>query len=781
MRLSRERSGVRWSVMVCVWLCIAATLTLYTVAIGEHLSIVGELGRRGAAAVATPVSDPYLAPDVDGRVWIRHAQSLLEDGGLRVRRTSIDNAPAGRSVHWNSGWTWTLAAAGWLQHKATGEPIPTALARATLWLSPALLLLAIVVVSAFVARKAGAAAGAAIAVAMVGHNYFFKGFNPTYADHHGIVAALVLGMFASALFTGAGWWTERDDGSGLLPSSPDTARRAAIISGMCGAAGMWISAASVIPAIAIMGIAGAVAATAPRASLASRGAQFDARVWRLWGRTGAAASVCFYLLEYFPFDLALRLEVNHPFYALAWLGAGELIATLTARTPRTRASALLPAALLIPAPLTILLLGADALAPLDPFLATLHARYITEFESALPSLSNFGVENLPLVAGLAVLAVRRGNAPPVVWWLVLATLGCTALGWWQNRWLDVASGPQICLALVLVVFLSAKLSGARRWAATAAVFGGMFLPTTIGGVVTAWSDVRNRQVGALPATLMLYRDVAAVVRASQQSDEIVLLTTPHASPHVAYFGRFRTVGSFYWENAAGLRAEAEILSARDENDAARLIREHGVTHIAVWSHDDFFSAYRTLLHPGNGALDTAATFGRTLLDGAVPQWLMAIPYRVPRDLAVLDTRVRLFKVAFGQSVFESRFHAARAKLALGDGEAAERDADAMIARDSTAHLGWLLKSEVLFTKRQLRAATNAAIAAIIRAPAADRVRIAASISSGFISSGNALAAQGRYGEAVALTEQAIEVSLSAGDSAGARQANRLRSHHGRPP
>src|SRR5581483_8483953 len=51
----------------------------------------------------------------------------------------------------------------------------------------------------------------------------------------------------------------------------------------------------------------------------------DPTLWRTWAMAGAAASFFFYLLEFFPGHLGWNLEVNHPLYALGWLGAGDLL------------------------------------------------------------------------------------------------------------------------------------------------------------------------------------------------------------------------------------------------------------------------------------------------------------------------------------------------------------------------------------------------------------------------------------------------------------------------
>ena len=76
---------------------------------------------------------------------------------------------------------------------------------------------------------------------------------------------------------------------------------------------------------AIAGAAGIVVALWLGASAVRDGARFEPDVWRLWGRVGAALSLVFYLIEYTPSHLAMRLEVNHPFYALAWWGGAEIV------------------------------------------------------------------------------------------------------------------------------------------------------------------------------------------------------------------------------------------------------------------------------------------------------------------------------------------------------------------------------------------------------------------------------------------------------------------------
>jgi hypothetical protein len=114
---------------------------------------------------------------------------------------------------------------------------------------------------------------------------------------------------------------------------------------------------------------------------------------------------------------------------------------------------------------------------------------------------------------------------------------------------------------------------------------------------------------------------------------------------VGYYGRFRTLGTPYWENGAGLKAAAAIWSAPNDDAAARLLREHGVTHVALLRGEEFIVQYYVLVNPQASTADFEASFGGHVLTGkSLPSWLRPIPYEVPRDLASQGFDVTLYKV-----------------------------------------------------------------------------------------------------------------------------------------
>jgi hypothetical protein len=382
---------------------------------------------------------------------------------------------------------------------------------------------------------------------------------------------------------------------------------------------------------------------------------------------GAGGSVIFYGLEYFPGHLGFHLEANHPFYALAWLGGGELIAQLGERwlAPGQRwthlRTLLWPSLAICAVPATLLIGGAKVFSVSDPFMATLHGDYVQEFLPLWRTIRSFDpralleilqVGSLPVLAALVTLCYRRRDGSVVVWFATFVTAALTVMAWWQSRWLLNVLGASIALILVLLACWTATLRPFVRWAVAVVILGQFFVPNGVLRYVGAAKDVAARRIAPGEAANALSRDIAAAVRESQPNGEIVLLSSPNASVAIGYYGRLQTLGTLYWENSNGLKAAAKILGADTEAEAATLIRAHGVTHIAIVSEENFIRQYYRLLHPSAAEKEIRNCFGlRLMLDKSVPQWLQPLPYTIPEDLTALRATVMLFKVDFaGQDV-----------------------------------------------------------------------------------------------------------------------------------
>jgi len=147
------------------------------------------------------------------------------------------------------------------------------------------------------------------------------------------------------------------------------------------------------------------------------------------------------------------------------------------------------------------------------------------------------------------------------------------------------------------------------------------------------------------AQIVFIRDMAAALRASQPAGDIVVLSSPVTSTTLGYYGRFRTLGTFYWENGDGLKTAAAIWGARSDEEAARIVRDHGVTHVAFVRGEEFIPQYYVLLHPELSRSEFDATLGgRLLTAGALPAWLQPIPYTAPPDLAGYGFTALLYRI-----------------------------------------------------------------------------------------------------------------------------------------
>lgn len=745
MKLSHESTKVRSLGLVALWIVLGAMLSWHTVTVSRYIDIASSLGLRGEEP-ATPLAMAYPSFAADAQTWVRHALSLSEAEQFRLRFTQIDNGLTGREVHWNSAWAWAIAGAGWVEHWITGAPLPRATERATLWLPPVTFFFLIVATSYFAGTRAGLLAAIVVGFALLGHPRVYEGFFPTYVDHHGLLTLAAFGVTLGGAFMGLGW-IRGTSAQSVLPETLEKAKAAAWFSALSGAGGVWVSAASSLPPIGIVGCAGLLALIVRGRAAQSGGAVFHAEVWRLWGYVGGGASLLFYLLEYFPNHLALRLESNHPLYSLAWAAGGVLIGELGEWWTQRRApigllslrTCLCVGAILI-APAVILLGGERVFVVADPFLANLH-RSIQEFVPLWVSMRSagwsatlrvVGVENIPLIAALVTIFVLKRRTPLVLAYGVIAALLFSAMGWLQSRWLLNASGSQIVLALLLLLIWTHAWRPVWRWAAAVACVAALYGQPALSRIVDARGDVAARRVSPKDALQPLWRDIAKAIRASAPDQQIVLLTNPNSSTGVGYYGRFKTIGTLYWENNAGLKAAASIFSAPDEATAGELIKKLGITHLALISEENFIEQYFRLWRPEASIDDFKRSFGyQVLVNRMIPSWLQMIPYKVPDDLGTLNVSVMLCKVAFNQTPADALYFLAISKIATGATADAEKDLDTLIQSSPEASQPWLRKAELAFARKDWDTSLVAILNGIKRSPAADRISLYANAASGF--------------------------------------------------
>lgn len=634
----------------------------------------------------------------DGYVWNRHAEKLGENGNWRLRTTDLDNAPEGREVHWNSAFAWYLRGLGELRRLQVDEPLRHAIFRMSIWANPILLVFAILFLSTLSARRFGPFCGSILALGMVAVPTFYEGFMPAYPDHHGLIAFCLLGLLFGIAWAGAGW--VREDSSppeipslDLAPRDLPQARHGMIFSAVCGAAGLWISALSTTMVLGTIGISILLTVVfwGNRLQSKSSGVRFHPELWRIWTLWGAGASLAFYLLEYFPFHMGLRLEVNHPLYALAWWGGGWILATLTAwwitqESPSRRSLAgmpwrklILPFLAVLPLPLLILLGGPEIYLPKDPFMGRLW-KNIAELLPLLTRIEQGGLTWAVALGWFPLLLLatgflqfskktRPGNKA-ILLFMAFPILLMTALQFYQVRW-GMLVGP-LYLALAALVLpqvwriLPQRLIPRLVGFITFIGVGFLFVqPSFTNAFKLSWEQYRADpdQTPLTPgqALALIHRQMAVVIAMDAGDEPVVLLSSPNSSCLLATLGGFRTVGTLYWENVAGLKKAAGALNAQTEPEALELLQRLGVTHVSFITWENFIEPFFRILHPDSSpSRSFGNSFGkRALFDRVIPPWTRPLLFPHNPLTTSLKQQVLLLRIAPGQTPLETRLHLAR--------------------------------------------------------------------------------------------------------------------------
>lgn len=623
------------------------------------------LGRR---------SEFYPVGGLDALHWVMQTQTMFATDTWRLRHVDYENAPAGREVHWASPYHWWLALLAWGDHVVTGQPIGIAVERAALYANPILLGLVLLTLVPLMARRFGSSAAAFVAAGMVTAFPFFASFVAASTDHHGLTETCAL-MTVLFLLAGGGGCLQSDGSGGpaegvRTPGKwlPDrgSARNWFAASAVAGGIGLWISAASQVPALIGVGVGALFAGWMTRHPAQSEGWKLDPTLWRWWGIVGGLTSLAAYLIEYFPSHMGFRLEVNHPLYALAWYGAGELLCRIirgfgagrVVFNTRELLAWILPAAALVQLPVVILLTKRDTFFVADRFVWML-SRYVAEGQSLGQFLAqtpfSFAVlaKTLPLLLILApglLLAVRR--LPPV-WNAHLAIAFTPALLFLamtlaEVRWWGICYGLLLALSALQFALLERSAGvrpGAGLWRLGCAL---VLLP---GAVDAVWS--LGHRTGLTPDDIHLLaeRDVAQWLRLRMGQDPAVVVSSPSTTTTLIYYGGMKGLGTLYWENREGFEHTAAIFAAPSPDQAHELIRRYGVTHIVLlsWSlfTDDYVRLYLGLLPaqplPGN------AFILRLLHGGGPPPWLRLLPYRLPDNKILNGQTVLVFEVVPDQT------------------------------------------------------------------------------------------------------------------------------------
>jgi len=610
---------------------------------------------------------------IDGYHWIMQTQQMFATGDLRIRHVDYDNSPDGREVHWASPFRWWIGLLAWIEHQITGHPIGLCVESAGLYANPALLALFLIVLVPLAARRIGSVPAAWLAVSIIGAiplaDYFQTG-NP---DHHGLAAACALVTVLGIAFAGGGITSSGESYATASAPPLERARRWFRISGVAGGCGLWISSASQAPVLVALGI-GSLWAAFGYIAKTDETRMHAPDLWRTWGRWGAATSVIAYLIEYLPSHFGWRLEVNHPLYALAWWGGAELLRLawqspsfknlLTAGLQRPAFWAALGAVALLPA--VVVFGGSRVFRISDHFLWALHHEYIGEFQNVWSFFSTGG--RGPMFAGTlfpwllvipVAIAWRKKHitgAARAALTIVAVPLAIYALmATEQVRWIGFAL---MLLGLLVVVYRwstpAAGNAANHRWLSRA--FLAWALLSVSPTVYRAWL-IHSLPPGAsrTEVTELATREVAWWLARRTGSQTPVVASSPGLSTKLAYHGGARALGTLYWENLDGLEASAAFFGAHSEEEAHRIARATGLTHLVLVSWSDFAEAYVKLirgLKKTDPAPDDAFVLN-LLRDKLPPPWLRPVACVLPANPGLDEATAFVYEVVPPQTREES--------------------------------------------------------------------------------------------------------------------------------
>lgn len=610
----------------------------------------GAAGRAQWGGMIPEFRDPprvYL--DNDPYYWIRYAQTVAAGETWRVRSTPLDNVPYGREVHWNSGWVWWLAGGGRIWSWVAGTSWHDGIESWALGAAPAMFVIVLAGAGWWVARRRGAWTAAAMVLVLAALPSVMWDFGYARPDHHGMHNTAALLLLLGLVLAGGGW-VGSSKRHGVSGAAAGPARRAMIVAALGAATGLWVGATQQIFVLAGAG-AGLLAGLLWRRPPESA-EQPDPSLFRLWGRVGAVTALALYALEYFPGHLGMRLEVNHPLYALALWGAGEFLAAVaewrqSGRLPRgAERWRLGGAVVLLALPPLALALGPESWHIWrDGFMRRQH-EFINEFEPFVNSLrhgawrtvlARFGLLPWLLPLGAALVFSRR-LAPS---WRagVLATLGAAlvtgAMVFVQVRWVGLF-GISLAALLVAVLPAAAAWLAGTRWAARRNAVLGVFFAVMVAPLLVFFAfaladNFQRREAKAMDGVLawtIASRDLAFNLKRLQQLGPVRVMSGPGQTPALHFFGGVPGTAALYWENRDGVRDAALFFADQGDEEARRIARERGITHVVLQSDTTLAeSSVRIALASDDPELIRQSLAYR-LADpvGTVPGWLEPVPY-----------------------------------------------------------------------------------------------------------------------------------------------------------
>ncbi|MBK8479114.1 MAG: hypothetical protein IPL39_23385 [Opitutaceae bacterium] len=644
MNLFSRLRPLVWIVVLlgaCAWVCRIAAVNLGR---AETLSNLG-----GGDTIATAAASPtgYAGgvrklvlpePNYESLQWIAQTQEMLARGEWRLRHIGSDNAPVGRPTFAPSPYRWWLGAVAWADSRLSGRPLGQSVERAAVLAGPLLHLLLLASTTVYAARYLGPLSAGLLAAALAFGFPFAGNFLSPLPGDRALAQALAVWMVLPLVVTVG----TRQRGRGHF-----------VFAGLAGGAALWIDVGPAALLIFGCTLGGLLAAGLQRGIARDTSVESGAALpWRGWAWAGAGTSLLAYVVEYAPNHLAgWRLEWNHPLYALAWLGAGEVLYWGSPWLAEGRRPGWLRMGLALGAlgPLFLGLLLADSPGMFGPAAHT--ARL-----SLLPGTNNAGnllewMFHAPNTQ-LAALFLPFALLVPAGWCLWArpaspASCAAVAVGLGPVLVLLVFTGWHLAFGAALggvwaalLVALTAAISNrsrAARWSLSVAV-----ALAAIPGAVAVWPITANGAGDAVTSVeleALLQRDLAHWLAARAPEEGAVVLAPPAMTSALHFYGGIRGIGTPDPGNREGFAAAVRLCAATSADEAELLARKREITHVVRPSWDPFLDEYARL-----GTSQPEKTLMAWLHRWLPPRWLRPVPYLLPQADGIGNRTVVVFEV-----------------------------------------------------------------------------------------------------------------------------------------
>jgi hypothetical protein len=454
------------------------------------------------------------------------------------------------------------------------------------------------------------------------------------------------------------------------------ARRYFAAAGVFTGLGLWIGATVEFFSIGAIAMGSVMLALFMPARVSGEHADYVPELWRVWGQWASAVGMTFYLVEYFPSHMAMRLEVNSPFHILTVFCIGELMVQLTRWRTRGRPAglfgclkiaALVGGVVLVP---VLVLFGPSRWHNLqDVEMSRLH-NFIAEFYTYLnfrPDrplqawfFDHYGVLPFFLLGAMALAGPRRTRLYEwaglwISFFLCVFTLLLTL---WQVRWSGLHAA--MCTWLMIVVGHIAwrnvlTMPAAKRPMGSAVLLSSLVLVQTARFAAREFSYLQDIRQGKTAdrdfIEVLMRKHLAEGLWAEYQGGPIRVICDPDLAPALYYFGGIPTVTSFYWENAQGLHDATAFFADRGEAAARQIAKERGLTHVIV-SRDESWPPKFNYIQTGNTSVaDARPTLMARLSPNRreLPSWIT-----LDRDLAQIGRREFSLKTPQGIALLRSQ-------------------------------------------------------------------------------------------------------------------------------